>query len=121
MRRTYHDLLAWQRSVKLAKEIYGLTRLFPDDERFGLTSQMRRAAVSVASNIAEGASRASPREFLQFLSMAKGSLSELETQLTIAEELQFVERGGLVRTSIDDIFGLIHGLINSVKRQPSKP
>jgi four helix bundle protein len=116
MRRTYHDLLAWQRAVELAKEIYGLTKDFPADERFGLTSQMRRAAVSIASNIAEGASRAGTREFLQFLNVARGSLAELETQFTIAEKLELIERGLPARTSIDQLFGLLHGLINSLKR-----
>ncbi|OGA37725.1 MAG: four helix bundle protein [Betaproteobacteria bacterium RIFCSPLOWO2_12_FULL_62_13] len=115
MRRTYHDLLAWQRSVKLAKEVYSVTKGLPDDERFGLVSQMRRAAVSVASNIAEGSSRSGKQEFLQFLNIAKGSLSELETQLTIAEELAFVERDTALRNTIDELFGLLHGLMNSLR------
>jgi four helix bundle protein len=85
----HRDLLVWQESISLVKEIYAVTRSLPDDEKFGLTSQMRRAAVSVPSNIAEGAARGSQREFAQFLVIARGSLSELETQLIIAKELNY--------------------------------
>ena len=77
---------------------------------------MRRAAVSVASNIAEGASRGSKREFAQFLNIAKGSLSELETQLTIAEDLRFAPQDDKLREQIDDLFGLLNGLIDSLRR-----
>ena len=116
VKRRYHDLIAWQRSIALAKQVYSLTERFPDSEPYGLVSQMRRAAVSVASNIAEGASRASKREFAQFLNIAKGSLSELETQLTIAEELQLAPKDDKLREQLDDLFGLLNGLINSLRR-----
>ena len=81
MRRTYHDLIAWQRAIHLAKEAYALSESFPAAERFGLTSQMRRSAVSVASNIAEGASRGTKREFIQFLNIARGSLADSKRKL----------------------------------------
>lgn len=117
MTRSYHSLKVWRNSVDLAKAVYQFTGYLPTDERFGLTSQMRRCAVSIASNIAEGASRRSNKEFLQFLYVARGSLGELETQLTIAEELELVPtRKNDLRQQIDDIFGLLNGLINSQRR-----
>jgi len=87
--RHYKDLLVWQKGILLAKLVYKLTARFPVDERFGLTSQMRRAAVSVPSNIAEGQARQGTKEFLQFLSHAEGSLAELETQLLLSTQLEF--------------------------------
>ena len=85
----YKELLVWQKAMALAKGVYGLTAKFPADERFGLISQMRRAAVSVPSNIAEGQARQGTREFLQFLSHASGSLAELETQLLLSVEMKY--------------------------------
>ena len=87
--KSYKDLLVWQKSMTMVKLIYELTRSFPRDERFGLVIQMRRAAVSVPSNIAEGQSRHTRGEFIQFISHAEGSLAELDTQLLIAIELGF--------------------------------
>jgi len=89
----YKDLLVWQKGMTLAKLVYRLTIRFPPEERYGLTSQMRRAAVSVPSNIAEGQARRGTNEFLQFLSIAEGSLAELDTQLTLSVELGFVQQG----------------------------
>lgn len=80
--RNYKDLTVWQRAMQVVKAVYAVTGRFPENERFGLASQMRRAAVSVASNIAEGQARNGTKEFLQFLSHAGGSLAELETQLS---------------------------------------
>ena len=85
--KRYRDLLIWQKGMALAKQVYAMTRAFPGDERFGLTAQMRRAAVSVPSNIAEGQARRGRKEFVQFLSHAEGSLAELDTQLRLAVEL----------------------------------
>jgi len=85
--RDYKDLLVWQKSMELAKEIYELTLSFPGEEKFGLISQMRRAAVSVPSNIAEGQVRNTTGEFVQFISHAEGSLAELDTQLRLARLL----------------------------------
>jgi len=87
--RSYRDLLVWQKGMALAKQIYGMTRAFPADERYGLTAQMRRAVVSVPSNIAEGQARHGRREFVHFLSHAEGSLAELDTQLALAVELGY--------------------------------
>ena len=85
----YKDLLVWRKGIDLVKEIYKLTKPFPADERFGLVSQMRRAAVSIPSNIAEGQARKTTGEFIQFLSHAEGSLAELDTQIVLAVELGY--------------------------------
>ena len=85
----YKDLLVWRKGIDLVKEIYRMTKAFPADERFGLVSQMRRAAVSIPSNIAEGQARKTTGEFVQFLSQAEGSLAELDTQLILAVELGY--------------------------------
>ncbi|MGB7188726.1 MAG: four helix bundle protein [Acidobacteriaceae bacterium] len=89
MGNSYRDLIAWQRAVDLSVQIYKVTADFPREEIYGLSSQMRRAAVSIASNIAEGYGRASRREYRQFLSIAHGSTLELQTQLAIAKRLGF--------------------------------
>jgi len=89
--KSYKDLLVWQKGIKLVKEVYLLTGQFPSEEKFGLSSQMRRAAVSVPSNIAEGQARRSSAEFNRFLSISQGSLAELETQLIISTELNFCD------------------------------
>jgi four helix bundle protein len=88
----YKDLKVWQKGMHLSKSVYQLTSAFPREERFGLTAQLRRAAVSVPSNIAEGQARHGTREFLQFLSHASGSLAELETQLLLSTELGFCSK-----------------------------
>jgi four helix bundle protein len=86
---SYRDLFVWQKGMALAKQVYSLTHSFPFDERFGLVAQMRRAAVAVPSNIAEGQARHGKREFVHFLSHAEGSLAELDTQLALAIELGY--------------------------------
>lgn len=87
--KSYRDLLVWQKGMALAKQIYAMTRVFPSDERFGLTAQMRRAIVSVPPNIAEGQARHGRREFVHFLSHAEGSLAEVDTQLESAVGLGY--------------------------------
>jgi four helix bundle protein len=87
--QSYKDLNVWQKGIELAKLIYNLTARFPTEERFGLVSQMRRAAVSIPSNIAEGQARHTTGEFIQFISHAEGSVAELNTQLILATELRF--------------------------------
>jgi four helix bundle protein len=87
--RDFKDLIVWRKAIAFAKEVYTLTKCFPRDERFGLTSQLRRAAVSVSSNIAEGHARQG-REFAHFLSIARGSLAEVESQLLLAVELGYL-------------------------------
>jgi len=116
VRRKHQDLLAWQHAIQLVKVVYRLTSEFPDSERFGLGAQMRRAAVSVPSNIAEGAARLGQKEFLHFLGIARGSLSEIDTQLVIATELGYTSEAAELERSINDVFGLLNGLINSLKR-----
>jgi four helix bundle protein len=89
------DLIIWKKSMKLATVIYKITDSFPKDEKYGIISQMRRSAVSIASNIAEGAGRESKKEFLNFLSIASGSSYELETQLFISEDLEYINQDKL--------------------------
>jgi four helix bundle protein len=113
---SFRDLFVWQRSMELTVALYRLTKEFPADERFGLTSQLRRAGVSVASNIAEGHSRLSTGEYKHFLGMARGSNSEIETQLILATQLGFGDRAhiskaeGLSREVAKMLDSLIHKL-----------
>ena len=86
---SFKDLIVWQKSILLVKQIYKLTSVFPADEKFGLISQLRRAAVSIPSNIAEGQARRTTGDFIHFVSNAEGSVAEVETQLIIAAELSF--------------------------------
>lgn len=88
--RTYRDLELWQKSIELVKRVYGLTKKYPKQETYGLVSQMRRAAVSIPSNIAEGFRRFHNKEYKQFLYVSSGSCAELETQLTISKELAYI-------------------------------
>lgn len=115
MRRKHHDLLAWQHGISLVKAIYRLTADFPREEAFGLTNQMRRAAVSVPANLAEGAARNSTREFARFLGIARGSLSELETYVVIARELGYLKDADELERMLDKIFKLLSGLLNAQK------
>jgi len=89
--KTHKDLEIWQRGIDFVSRVYEMTKRYPRDEEYGLKAQMRRAAVSYPSNIAEGAARSSKREYIQFLYIALGSLSEVETQLLIAEKLGYVK------------------------------
>jgi four helix bundle protein len=116
--RSFRDLKVWQKSMDLAEATYKATRAFPGEERFGLVSQMRRAAVSIPSNIAEGQSRNSTGEFTQFLGLAKGSLAELETQVELAKRLQFLNtesHSNLLR-AITEIGKMLNGLLTSLRQ-----
>ncbi len=115
--KTHKDLDVYKKSIELVKTVYALTAMYPKDEMFGLTSQMRRASVSIPSNIAEGAARQSDREFVQFLYISLGSLSELDTQIDISAELGFVNPQASVeiQSKILCIKQMLIGLINSVK------
>jgi four helix bundle protein len=106
--------------MELVQDIYGVTALFPKEEVYALTNQMRRAAVSVPSNIAEGAARTGKKEFLQFLSIARGSLSELETQILISDKLGYLSVKNNLLGRIDKVFGLLGGLISSLRNEVSK-
>jgi four helix bundle protein len=113
--RNYRDLIAWQKAMNLVAEVYRLSTSFPRQELYGLTTQLRRAAVSIPSNIAEGQGRGGDLEFVRFLRIAHGSLNEVETQLLIAERLGYTERK-LVNPLIDmsaEIGRLINGLVRS--------
>jgi four helix bundle protein len=115
VRRRHHELVAWQVSVELVGDLYKLTETFPAKETYGLAGQIRRAAISVASNIAEGAARTTKREFAHYLSIARGSLSEIDTQLTIAKQLDYIDDDEEVQQKLDRVFGLIGGLLKSVR------
>jgi four helix bundle protein len=116
--RSYRDLIVWQKAMELVAEIYRLTRAFPADEMFGLVSQLRRAAVSIPSNIAEGYGRTSTGEYKQFLGHARGSLWEVETQILIAPKLKYLgdeEADGLLKLATET-GRILQGLIASLKR-----
>jgi four helix bundle protein len=117
MSGTYEDLRVWQIAMELVFDIYRATRSFPDEEKYGLTSQIRRAAVSVASNIAEGKGRASDRELMQFLSVARGSLYEVQTQLVIAEKLGYLshKQNEALRVRAVETGRLLSGLVRSFR------
>ena len=117
--RSYKDLLAWQKGIELAKIAYQLTRNYPSEEKFGIVAQMRRAAVSIPSNLAEGQARHTTREFIQFISHAEGSVAELDTQLILSVELNFC-----TEDQAESAFGLINELrqmLNVLRRKfPSR-
>ena len=117
--RSYRDLIAWQRAISLVTEVYTITATFPSREMCGLTNQLRRASVSIASNIAEGHGRATSGEFLQFLGQARGSLCEVETQIVIAHELEYITRKQEQRLSgkTDELGRILSGLIASIQRR----
>ena len=116
MQRQHHNLIVWQQGIALVKLVYRLTAKFPSAEAFGLTGQMRRAAVSVPANIAEAVGRAGPKERLHFLGIARGSLNELDTYVVIAKELGYLGDAKDLQTLTDRVFGLIGGLINAERR-----
>jgi four helix bundle protein len=119
--RSHTKLDAWKRSTDFAVDIYRMTDGFPKDEKYGLTSQLRRAAVSIPANIAEGAARNSIKEFRRFLSNAQGSASELETELLIAFRLGYLTREEYTDSfrTLDDIGKMITGLSKHLQRRIS--
>jgi four helix bundle protein len=114
--RCYRDLLVWQRAMDLVKEAYHLKAHLPRSEKFGLKSQMRRAAVSIPSNIAEGHSRRHTREFQHHLSISLGSLAELETQIQLSLTLNLPSEENIERGSAlcEEVGGMLHGLIQAI-------
>jgi four helix bundle protein len=114
--RKHRSLKAWQEAMKLVEQVYAKTRAFPKEELFGLTAQMRRAAVSVPANIAEGAARAGTKELLRFVSIAAGSLSELDTHIEIARRLEYLKDEHL-DGQVDAVAGLLLGLDASLRKK----
>ena len=116
----YQDLKVWQKAFELTLRIYRETKMFPNEEMYGLTNQRRRAAVSVASNIAEGKGKSSDRDFAVFLCHARGSLQKLETQFLIARELGYMREKCVpaIEASIAETGKMLNGLINAVKPKP---
>ena len=115
--RKHHNLIVWQKSKSLATKIYHITKEFPRDEIFSLTQQMKRAAISIPSNISEGIGRNTFKDTLQFLFISRGSLFELETQIHIAFDLNFIEKGTTekILEDIEELSKIINGLIRSYK------
>ena len=114
MKQDFRDLLVWQKAIAFVTDIYRATQTFPKDEQYGLTSQLRRAAVSIPSNIAEGQGRLTRGEFRQFLGHAKGSLCEVETQLVIARNLGYLTESQPLLDKLSEVARMLNGLLNSL-------
>jgi four helix bundle protein len=120
MPQDFHDLTVWQRAIDLTVCIYKLTQKFPKDETYGLISQLRRASVSVASNIAEGRGRLNPAEFRQFLGIALGSTFEIQTQLLVARKLEMGSEGTINEAAalIDQVSKMLTSFIQTLSSKP---
>lgn len=119
MEKPHKKLKVWQLAMEIVVDVYKLTESFPSEEKFGLTSQMRRCAVSIASNIAEGAARNTHKEFTNFLHIAQGSLAELDTQLEISRCLKLIDEESwkTIDTKLLEEDKMLSGLILSLRRQ----
>ena len=119
--RPHKRLIAWQKAMDFIEEVYRVTGQFPDEERFGLVAQMRRASISVASNIAEGAARQTTKETLQFFFIARGSVSELDTQIEIAQRLRFLseEQRMSLSDQLEELGRLLNGLVGRGSTRPT--
>lgn len=115
--KTYREIICWQKAIALVKSVYELTNNFPHSEQFGLTSQLRRAAISIPSNIAEGFGRGSNKDFRRFLDISRGSLFELQTQLYISKELGFVagKSYDIIYEQSREVERILIGFIKSLK------
>ena len=120
--RHFRDLIVWQRSMKLAGVVYAATKAFPQEEMFGLTSQLRRAAVSVPSNIAEGHGRLTDNGFAVFLGQARGSLFEVETQIEMASTLGYIKavEAKKMIAECDEVVKMLNGLLKTLKEKETK-
>ena len=118
--QSYKDLIVWQKSIILVTELYRVTEKFPKNEIFGLTSQIRRAAVSIPANIAEGYARKNNKEYIQFLRIAYGSGAELETHLIVAKNLNFLQDAEILKVSsiLDEIMRMLNKLISTLMAKP---
>ena len=114
--RTHKDLDVWKKAMDLAAQVYSLTTRFPKEELYGLTSQIRRSAVSIPSNIAEGPARHSRKEFIQSLHIASGSVAELETQLLLAIRMGFIPSDSII-SHIEEVRKVLLGLLRSLKKK----
>jgi four helix bundle protein len=116
---SYRDLVVWQRAMELVSAVYRVTAAFPEEERFGLTTQLRRSAVSIPSNIAEGQGRTTTREFHRFLGIARGSVKELETQMLIALDLGYAGDAGARRCLdlAEEVGRMLHALLKALERK----
>lgn len=113
--KTYKELIVWQKSMDLVEQVYTLTKSFPESEKFTLTNQLRRCAVSIPSNIAEGWGRGTAKFYVHFLQIAKGSLAELETQLEIANRLKYIDQSEVIFKQSVETHKMLNGLINKIK------
>lgn len=120
--RSYRDLQVWRLAIRFTKSVYRVTAGFPSDERFGLVSQVRRASVSVASNIAEGWGRGTSQDYVRFLRMARGSVYEVETQLEIASQLEFLDEESYreVIAEVNEAGRVLAGLLRSLEQRESR-
>ena len=116
--KSHRDLIVWQKAMDLVEVLYGATASFPKEETYALTSQIRRAVVSVPANIAEGQGRRLPKEYLYFLANARGSLLELDTHLEIAVRLSYLANDTYLtlKTQLDEVTKILNGLMRSVER-----
>ena len=123
MSGAHRNVVAWQKAMLLVNSVYAATNDFPKSEMYGLTTQLRRAVVSVPSNIAEGKGRLSKREYIQYLYRARGSLLEVETQLEIAHNLAFLpdDHFATLCAEVDEAGRVLNGLISSVDGQLAEP
>ena len=117
MKRSHRSLDTWKQAMTLVVDVYAVTSHFPHHEQYGLVSQLRRAAVSVPANIAEGAARNGSKEFLHFLGIASGSLSELDTLIDLSGRLGLIKNTEELNAKIDDVAGLVMGLASSIRRK----
>ena len=116
-RRNHKDLIVWQKALELAHMVHLATSCFPRHELFDLSSQVRRSAVSVPSNIAEGAARATSREFIHFLHIARGSLAELETQIYLAIQSEYIGNAEPLLWQIEEVGKLLNAVISGLRRR----
>ena len=123
MLKNYKELNVWQKSYELCLKIYRITTTFPNEERYGLTSQIRRSAVSIPSNIAEGYGRKTTADYIRMLYISYGSVCELETQILLAGDLGFIEKGesGTIKKDIAEIERMLKALIKSLENKPLIP
>ncbi len=118
--KTHKDLEVWKNAIKLVSDIYQITKTFPKDQMFSLVNQIQRASISIPSNIAEGAGRNHNKEYIQFLYISLGNLAELETQLIISNNLNFIQNNQFIdlNNKLKLIRSQLYGLINSLKKKP---